>query len=98
MRSGSEPSPDYVIDATGPVYAAARSAFREASGVDVVDMGMGGSIPFIALFAEAFPEATILVTGVEDPGTQHQRESALGCAWTRRGDRVATAGHAWASV
>lgn len=60
----------YLIDATGPVYAAARSAFRQAWGVDVVDMGMGGSIPFIALFAEAFPEATILVTGVEDPGTQ----------------------------
>jgi acetylornithine deacetylase/succinyl-diaminopimelate desuccinylase-like protein len=33
-------------------------------------MGMGGSIPFIAQFAAAFPEATILVTGVEDPGTQ----------------------------
>ena len=33
-------------------------------------MGMGGSIPFIAEFAEAFPAATILVTGVEDPGTQ----------------------------
>jgi acetylornithine deacetylase/succinyl-diaminopimelate desuccinylase-like protein len=33
-------------------------------------MGMGGSIPFIAEFAETFPEATILVTGVEDPGTQ----------------------------
>jgi acetylornithine deacetylase/succinyl-diaminopimelate desuccinylase-like protein len=33
-------------------------------------MGMGGSIPFIAQFAAAYPEATILVTGVEDPGTQ----------------------------
>jgi len=60
----------YLIDATGPIYAAARSAFRQAWGVDAVDMGMGGSIPFIALFAEAFPDATILVTGVEDPGTQ----------------------------
>ena len=60
----------YAIDATGPVYDAARSAFRQAWGVDAVDMGMGGSIPFIAMFAETFPEATILVTGVEDPGTQ----------------------------
>ena len=33
-------------------------------------MGMGGSIPFIAEFAAAFPKATILVTGVEDPATQ----------------------------
>lgn len=60
----------YAIDATGPVYDAAREAFRQAWGVEPVDMGMGGSIPFIAEFADAFPKATILVTGVEDPGTQ----------------------------
>jgi acetylornithine deacetylase/succinyl-diaminopimelate desuccinylase-like protein len=60
----------YAIDASGPVYDAARAAFRRAWGTDAVDMGMGGSIPFIAEFAAAFPKATILVTGVEDPGTQ----------------------------
>ncbi|WP_436405325.1 dipeptidase [Mycobacterium asiaticum] len=60
----------YAIDASGPIYDAARAAFRQAWGVDVVDMGMGGSIPFIAEFAEAFPHAKILVTGVEDPSTQ----------------------------
>ena len=60
----------YAIDATGPVYEAAREAFRQAWGTDAIDMGMGGSIPFIAEFARAFPDATILVTGVEDPGTQ----------------------------
>jgi acetylornithine deacetylase/succinyl-diaminopimelate desuccinylase-like protein len=38
--------------------------------VEPVAMGLGGSIPFIAEFAEAFPSAKILVTGVEDPGTQ----------------------------
>lgn len=60
----------YAIDAGGPVYDAARAAFRQAWGTDPVDMGMGGSIPFIAEFAAAFPQAKILVTGVEDPGTQ----------------------------
>lgn len=60
----------YAIKASGPVYDAARAAFRQGWGVDAIDMGMGGSIPFIAEFAEAFPEAKILVTGVEDPGTQ----------------------------
>ena len=60
----------YAIDATGPVYDAARSAFHTAWGREPVDMGMGGSIPFIAEFATAFPDAKILVTGVEDPGTQ----------------------------
>ena len=60
----------YAIDATGPVYDAARAAFAQAWGVEPIDMGMGGSIPFIAEFAAAYPQATILVTGVEDPGTQ----------------------------
>jgi acetylornithine deacetylase/succinyl-diaminopimelate desuccinylase-like protein len=57
-----------VIDASGPAYEAARAAFREAwDGVDAVDLGVGGSIPFIATFQEMFPQAAILVTGVEDP-------------------------------
>jgi acetylornithine deacetylase/succinyl-diaminopimelate desuccinylase-like protein len=57
-----------VIDATGPMYDAARAAFRDAwDGTDPVDIGVGGSIPFIATFQEMFPEAAILVTGVEDP-------------------------------
>jgi acetylornithine deacetylase/succinyl-diaminopimelate desuccinylase-like protein len=60
----------YAIDATGPVYDAVRAAFREAWGTDPVDLGIGGSIPFIAAFAAAFPDAKILVTGVEDPATQ----------------------------
>ena len=60
----------YAIDATGPVYDAARAAFRQAWGSHPVDMGQGGSIPFIAAFAEAFPGAKILVTGVEDPAAQ----------------------------
>jgi acetylornithine deacetylase/succinyl-diaminopimelate desuccinylase-like protein len=59
------------IDATGPAYDAARAAFREAwDGVEPVDMGVGGSIPFIAAFREAYPAAAVLVTGVEDPDTR----------------------------
>ena len=57
-----------VIDATGPAFDAARAAFQAAwDGVAPVDMGVGGSIPFIATFQELFPGAAILVTGVEDP-------------------------------
>jgi len=57
-----------VIDATGPAFDAARAAFQAAwDGVAPVDMGIGGSIPFIATFQEMFPDAAILVTGVEDP-------------------------------
>jgi acetylornithine deacetylase/succinyl-diaminopimelate desuccinylase-like protein len=59
------------IDATGPAYDAARAAFTEAwDGTAPVDMGVGGSIPFIAEFLESFPGASVLVTGVEDPDTR----------------------------
>lgn len=59
------------IEAVGPAYDAARAAFREAwDGTDPVDAGVGGSIPFIAAFRDAFPDAAVLVTGVEDPDTR----------------------------
>ncbi len=59
------------IDATGPAYDAARAAFTEAwDGTEPIDMGVGGSIPFIAEFLERFPDASVLVTGVEDPDTR----------------------------
>ena len=60
-----------MIDASGPAYDAARDAFTEAwDGTRPIDMGVGGSIPFIAEFLESFPEASVLVTGVEDPDTR----------------------------
>jgi acetylornithine deacetylase/succinyl-diaminopimelate desuccinylase-like protein len=60
-----------VLPTGGPAYEAARAALAEAwDGVAPVDMGIGGSIPFIAEFQETFPGASILVTGVEDPDTR----------------------------
>ena len=69
----------YRVDARGPVYDAARSAFRDAwDGAEPVDIGVGGSIPFIAEFAQAYPDAAILVTGVEDPDTRaHGTDESL---------------------
>lgn len=60
----------FAAHAVGPIYDDARAAFREAWGCEPVDIGVGGSIPFIAAFAERFPKAAILVTGVEDPDTR----------------------------
>ena len=57
----------FSLRAEGDVYDLARSAFAEAYGNDAVESGIGGSIPFIAEFARAFPGATVLVTGVGDP-------------------------------
>ncbi|WP_043500722.1 dipeptidase [Georgenia sp. SUBG003] len=53
---------------------AARWAFAQAWGADPVDIGVGGSIPFIAELQEVFPGAKILVTGVEDPDSRAHSE------------------------
>lgn len=56
--------------ADSPAMQAARQAFADAWGTDPVDIGIGGSIPFIADLLEVFPDAAILVTGVEDPDSR----------------------------
>jgi acetylornithine deacetylase/succinyl-diaminopimelate desuccinylase-like protein len=60
----------FAADAEGPIYDQARAAFTDAWGVEPVDIGVGGSIPFVAAFAEKFPNAALLVTGVEDPDSR----------------------------
>lgn len=45
----------------------ARDSFARAWDTPAVDTGLGGSIPFIADLLEVFPQAEVLVTGVEDP-------------------------------
>lgn len=55
--------------------AAARWALAEAWGSAAVDIGVGGSIPFIADLTEVFPQATVLVTGVEDPDSRAHSEN-----------------------
>jgi len=54
----------------GRAYRAARSALNEAWGRPAVAAGSGGSIPFVTAYAGLFPDAEILITGVEDPGTR----------------------------
>jgi cysteinylglycine-S-conjugate dipeptidase len=64
--------------ASGPAYAAARAAFTDAWGVEPVLIGAGGSIQFVPAFARAFPDAEVLITGVEDPDTRaHGADESL---------------------
>jgi acetylornithine deacetylase/succinyl-diaminopimelate desuccinylase-like protein len=60
----------FQLDAVGAVYDAARRTFGEAYGNAAVEVGIGGSIPFIAEFARTFPGAAVLVTGVGDPASR----------------------------
>lgn len=57
----------FALEAAGPGVEAFRAAFRDAWGTEGVSIGVGGSIPFVAAFNDAFPDAHILLTGVIDP-------------------------------
>lgn len=68
----------FAVSADGPVFDAARRAFKEAWGTDSVDIGAGGTIPFVKAFADAYPDAAILLVGVEDPdGRAHGANESL---------------------
>ena len=61
----------FLVDTTGSAVALELDALRDAwGGTDPVLAGVGGSIPFIADLVTRFPEAQILITGVEDPASR----------------------------
>lgn len=47
-----------------------KQALSDAWGTAAIETGLGGSIPFVADLVDAFPNASILLTGVEDPDTK----------------------------
>ena len=74
VERGAEGRP-FAVDTSHPAFGAARAAMAEAWGTEPVDMGAGGTIPFVAAFAESFPGAALLLTGVEDPDTRAHGEN-----------------------
>lgn len=74
------------LDTTGAGYDAYRTAFEIAYAKPPVEIGVGGSIPFVAAFAEASPDADILLIGVADPtSAAHGPNESLDLADFRNG-------------
>jgi acetylornithine deacetylase/succinyl-diaminopimelate desuccinylase-like protein len=69
VQPGAAAAP-YAARTAGPGYRAAHAALAEAWGTPALDIGAGGSIPFVTGYAAVVPDAEILVTGVEDPDTR----------------------------
>lgn len=68
----------FSTDTSDPLAAAMLASFEQAWGVEPKATGLGGSIPFTADLKEVFPEATILITGVEDPDSRaHSANESL---------------------
>ncbi len=75
----------FLVDTSGWAVAESTAAMEEAWGRAPVEIGVGGSIPFIAELVEEFPSAQILVTGVEDPDSRaHSPNESLHLGVFRR--------------
>ncbi|MBT8164290.1 MAG: dipeptidase [Acidimicrobiia bacterium] len=76
----------FSLETGGPGYAAFARGFREAWEEEPVEIGQGGSIPFVAAFSDAFPAAEILLTGVGDEQSRaHGPDESVDLDELRRG-------------
>jgi acetylornithine deacetylase/succinyl-diaminopimelate desuccinylase-like protein len=57
----------FLAKTDGPAFAAAGRAMTAAYGKDVVHYGEGGSIPLVAAFLRAMPDAEMILWGAEEP-------------------------------
>ncbi|MFO7291696.1 MAG: dipeptidase [Actinomycetes bacterium] len=57
----------FALSTEGPAFEAWREGMRRAWGREPVEMGVGGSIPFVAAFSEKMPQAPIVLVGAGDP-------------------------------
>ena len=51
----------------GPAFEAMSAAMLKAYGRPMVTLGQGGSIPLCNVFADTYPDAEIILLGVEEP-------------------------------
>lgn len=70
--------PAWHCDPTGWAFDAADRALRAGFGVAPVRMGVGGTIPFVGPFADAFGGIPALLLGPADPGSRiHGEDESL---------------------
>ena len=61
------PGPAFLAKASGPAYRAIAAAMQEAYGRPMVMLGDGGSIPLCNVLADTYPDAELILMGVEEP-------------------------------
>jgi acetylornithine deacetylase/succinyl-diaminopimelate desuccinylase-like protein len=70
--------PAWHTDPSGWAFEAASRALRAGFGTDPVCMGVGGTIPFVGPFADAFGGIPALLLGPADPGSRiHGEDESL---------------------
>lgn len=69
-RGRDKPGRSWLYEPRGPAFEAANRAYRAAWGRELFPIGVGGSIPFVALFGERYRELPLILNGVMDPETR----------------------------
>jgi acetylornithine deacetylase/succinyl-diaminopimelate desuccinylase-like protein len=64
---GETALPGWRISSRGPVFDAARRALAEGFGREPVEIGCGGTIPFVGPFSGVMGDVPALLLGLEDP-------------------------------
>jgi acetylornithine deacetylase/succinyl-diaminopimelate desuccinylase-like protein len=95
--AGETANPSWTTNTDAPAFTAARSALKKGYGKAAVDMGCGGSIPFVGPFAKALKGAPALLIGVEDPlSNPHSENESLHLGMFRKA--IASAVHLYAEI
>jgi acetylornithine deacetylase/succinyl-diaminopimelate desuccinylase-like protein len=78
-RAGGAES--WLYQPKGPAFEAADRAYRSAWGKPLLQVGVGGSIPFVALFGRRYGNLPLILNGVMDPQTgAHGPDESLSLA------------------
>jgi cysteinylglycine-S-conjugate dipeptidase len=59
----------WLYEPSGPVFEAVDRAYEKGFGRRLLRVGIGGSIPFVALFGRRFSHLPLVLNGVMDPET-----------------------------
>lgn len=95
--SNESASPAWTTDTDAPAFTAARTALQKGYGRPAVDMGCGGSIPFVGPFAKALKGAPALLIGVEDPlSNPHSENESLHLGMFQKA--IASATHLYGEI
>jgi acetylornithine deacetylase/succinyl-diaminopimelate desuccinylase-like protein len=64
-----KPGMSWLYAPKGPAFAAADRAYEAAWGKKLLPIGVGGTIPFVALFGRRYGDLPLILNGVMDPET-----------------------------
>jgi acetylornithine deacetylase/succinyl-diaminopimelate desuccinylase-like protein len=78
VHAAPNPGEAWLYQPKGPAFAAADRAYEAGWGRGLVQVGIGGTIPFVAMFGRRFSDLPLILNGVLDPeSTAHGPNESL---------------------